>query len=185
MGQICLVLGGIKTGKTSYAEKKASEKELKGGKILYLATAEALDDEMKSRIKRHQSDRPDTWDTIEEPLDIKNVLKIEGDNYNLVLLDCLTLWITNQLVKAGEDYNREELIKTIRDDCSSFIKEASERKCDLIIVSNQVETGLISPYPLGRIFQDIAGLIHQDIATVAKNVILLQAGIPIALKGEV
>jgi len=184
LGEICLVLGGTKTGKNRYAEKRASDKEEKGGKILYLATAEALDTEMKSRIEKHQSERPETWNTIEEPINIFQKIKENGNNYDLILLDCLTLWVTNKLAKAGENYNREEVIKTIVNDCISFVKKAKTLKCDLVIISNQVETGLISPYPLGRIFQDIAGLAHQGIANIAKDVILVQAGIPVALKGE-
>lgn len=185
MGKISLVLGGIKTGKTSFAEKLAAEKELTGGKILYLATAEALDDEMKSRIKRHQSDRPKTWTTIEEPLDIKEIFETYGNKYDLVLMDCLTLWITNKLVQAGEDYNRDEFMDSIIKQSGEFLDVVIKSKCDLVIVSNQVETGLISQYSMGRIFQDLTGLLHQKIARVSTNVIVMQAGIPTALKGEI
>ncbi len=185
MGKICLVLGGIKTGKTSYAENKAKEMETSGGKILYLATAEALDDEMKSRIKRHQSDRPKTWTTIEEPLDIKKILETHGNSYDMVILDCLTLWVTNKLMLAGEDYHRDEFMDSMIKECGDFLDVVLQCKCDLVIISNQVETGLISPYAMGRIFQDLAGLLHQKIAKISNNVVVMQAGIATALKGEI
>lgn len=185
MGSITLVLGGIKCGKTRYAEGKALTKESHGGEILYLATAEALDDEMKQRITRHQKDRPDNWTTVEEPLNINSVFEKYGDKYDLILLDCLTLWLTNKLGQAGDDYNREELMDSITDDCIEFLETSIHCNADLVIVSNQAELGLISSYSLGRLFQDLTGLLHQKIASYADNVIVLQAGIPTAIKGAV
>lgn len=185
MGNISLVLGGIKSGKTNYAESKAKEVEKRGGKILYLATAQALDDEMASRIDHHKTNRPDSWTTVEEPLNIYDVLKKEGNTYDFILFDCLTLWITNRCLEAGEDYNRDELMASIKAQCREYISIVKDLKSDLIIVSNQVELGLISPYPLGRMFQDLAGILHQYIASEAKNVIVLQAGIPTAIKGSI
>ncbi len=185
MGNISLVLGGIKSGKTNYAETKAKEVEKSGGKILYLATAQALDDEMKSRIDRHKSSRPSSWTTVEETLNIKEVLQREGDSYDFILFDCLTLWITNRCIEAGEEYNRDELMASIIDECEEYISIVKDLRCDLLIVSNQVELGLISPYPLGRMFQDLAGLLHQKIGKYSKNVVVLTAGFPTALKGDI
>ena len=184
MGHISLILGGIKTGKTGYAQKKAEFKEKQGGSILYLATAQALDSEMKERIKRHKADRPKNWDTIEEPLEITKTIENERNNYDFILLDCLTLWLTNKLLDAGEEYNREILIESILNEVDSMIDSAINGKCDLAIISNQVETGLISTYPLGRIFQDATGLMHQRIAEKATNVIVMQAGIATGIKGS-
>ena len=184
MGDISLILGGIKTGKTGYAQKKALSKEKQGGTILYLATAQALDSEMKERIERHKADRPKNWDTIEEPLKIAEIIEKEGNNYDFILLDCLTLWLTNRLIDAGEEYNRRDLIESILNEVDTIIDTAIGKKCVLAIISNQVETGLISPYPLGRIFQDITGLMHQKIAKKATNVVVMQAGIATAIKGS-
>ncbi|MGL1891318.1 MAG: bifunctional adenosylcobinamide kinase/adenosylcobinamide-phosphate guanylyltransferase [Spirochaetaceae bacterium] len=185
MGKITLVLGGIKCGKTSYAEKLASDRESRGGEILYLATAEALDDEMKHRIDRHRADRPKNWDTAEEPLDVKSIFEKKGNVYDLILFDCLTLWITNKIGQAGENYIREELMDNIISSCKEFISQIKDIEAEVVIVSNQVEVGLISPYPLGRVFQDIAGLLHQEIARSANKVVVMQAGIPTILKEDV
>lgn len=179
MGDVTLVLGGIKSGKSSYAESKAY------GEVVYLATGEALDDEMKQRIKHHRESRPSAWETVEEPLDIKRVMYEWGNKCDFILLDCLTLWLTNLLGRAGENYNREELMEEILNKCDNFLDSAETCKSDLVIVSNQAELGLVSMYKLGRLFQDTVGLLHQRIAKRAKNVIVLQAGIPTALKGEI
>lgn len=177
MGKITLVLGGTKSGKTCYAESLAY------GDVLYLATARALDDEMKLRIRHHQSTRPKHWDTIEEPTDILHVIERFGDNYDFILMDCLTLWMTNMLGDLPEEYNREELLSDNINRALEFVQEIKKRKADLVIVSNQVEVGLVSPYPLGRVFQDLAGLIHQNIAKEADSVVVMQAGLPLILKG--
>lgn len=185
MGVITLVLGGIKCGKTHYAEMQALKKQSTGGDIVYFATAEAHDEEMKQRITRHQLDRPKNWKTVEEPLELKKAFMELDKDYDLILLDCLTLWITNKLGKAGEEYNREEIIETIISDFLSFLDIIKSSKSDLVIVSNQAELGLISQYKLGRLFQDITGLLHQKIAVYAENVIVLQAGLPLAIKGKI
>lgn len=183
MAKITLILGGIKSGKTSYAQNYAKIKEGHDTSITYLATAEALDDEMIDRIKRHQSDRPTNWITVEEPINITNSLK--EINSGVVILDCLTLWITNKICAAGEDYVRDDLMGEILNDVDLLLETLTNQDIELVIVSNQVETGLISTYAMGRLFQDLTGLIHQKIAKNAKNVILMVAGIPQTLKGEI
>lgn len=183
MGQITLVLGGTKSGKTSFAEGLAKSKEISGCKIIYLATAQAFDSEMKDRINRHRSDRPKSWLTIEEPLDIIKVFNDSSKNCDLILLDCLTLWLTNMIMKAGDNYIREELMDSILNEVDLFLDQISNTQTDIVMVSNQVEVGLISEYKLGRLFQDIAGLMHQKIGKRANNVIVMQAGFPTVLKG--
>ncbi len=185
MGFLTLVLGGTKSGKTKYAEGLAKVRESSGGKILYLATAEALDDEMRVRISKHQMSRPESWDTIEEPIDLLSVFEKHGNKYDLILLDCLTLWATNKIVKAGDDYHREDLIKSVVKDCNFFIDKALSMKSELVIVSNQVELGLASSYTMGRLFQDLSGLLHQEIAASANRVVVTVAGLPVAIKGEI
>lgn len=177
MGKLTLVLGGTKSGKTGYAESLAY------GDVLYLATAEVLDDEMELRIKHHKNSRPKEWDTVEEPRDILNVIKTHGDDYDFILMDCLTLWMTNMLGELPEEYDREELLSKHINRAMEFVEEVKNRRADMVIVSNQVEVGLVSPYPLGRIFQDLAGMMHQRIAQKADAVVVMQAGLPLNLKG--
>lgn len=177
MGKLTLVLGGTKSGKTGYAESLAY------GDVLYLATAEVLDDEMKLRVNHHKRSRPKDWDTVEETRDILNVLQQNGDKYDFILMDCLTLWMTNMLGELPVEYNREELLSNNIKSALEFVEEIKNRKADLVIVSNQVEVGLVSPYPLGRVFQDLAGLMHQKIAQYADSVVVMQAGLPLRLKG--
>jgi len=179
-----LILGGTKSGKTSFAEKTADEIARSTGRnVVYLATAQAWDDEMKLRIRRHQDSRPAEWITLEEPLDMEAALQRkvcrEG---NVILMDCLTLWVTNILMTLGEDFRQEEAEDTVLSRLEVFLEKIDGCPGEFLIVSNQVENGLVSPNFLGRIFQEIAGRCHQIIAARADQVYLVTAGLPQPLK---
>ncbi|MDC7240848.1 MAG: bifunctional adenosylcobinamide kinase/adenosylcobinamide-phosphate guanylyltransferase [Spirochaetales bacterium] len=179
-----LVLGGAKSGKTSFAERTAENLAGEnGGRVVYLASAQAWDDEMKLRIRRHQESRPDQWETIEEPLNVPEALRKadlrEGD---AVLFDCLTLWLTNILMSLGEDFPRSRAEESIASAVDSFIKVCRELPCEVITVSNLVEQGLVSPNFLGRIFQDLTGESHQKLAAASSEVYQVIAGLPRRLK---
>ncbi len=213
-----LVLGGTKTGKSSFASDKAMSRGHLG-KTVYLATAEARDEEIRQRIKIHQAERPAHWLTAEEPTDPAGYfLRLAegksgsnspgGDSPATVLLDCITMWLTNLLMPFGEEPNRVEALETGRREISRLIDaiaiweqgssggsanpsleedesasaDTLPRPREAIIVSNQVEVGLISPWPLGRIFQDLAGLSHQTLASAADEVYLMNAGLPLKIK---
>ncbi len=184
MGKTVLILGGARSGKSSFAEKVAAK--IGNNDVTYLATAEALDDEMKERIAHHQSRRPDTWDTVEEPIKISKTLeKIE--NNQTVLIDCITLLVTNMLlefdnrdqnVSLEDDYKKEE---HILDEIKGIMKTAKQKQLNLILVSNIVGLGLVPEYKLGRLFRDISGRVNQYLAEKSDKIILTVAGIPIEL----
>ena len=189
-----LIIGGVKSGKSSWASHLAAERESLGS-VCYLATARAGDDEMKDRIRRHQADRPSSWITVEEPdnpagyfLRLTSAAPAELQP-STVLFDCITLWLTNILAPFGDKPDREEALALGEKEGRRLLmavldweKTAPGGTRETLIVSNHVEAGLISPWPLGRIFQDIAGLTHQMFAAEASQVYLLTAGIPQKLK---
>lgn len=169
-GKIIFVIGGAKSGKSSFALAKA---ESFPGKKAYIATAEPLDDEMKERIEKHRSRRGRDWETFEEPVNIGGVLKDLGSDYNAVIIDCLTLWLSNLLL-GSEDVEGE---------INAFV--SSLKDCDLkavFIVSNEVGMGIVPDNALSRTFRDFAGSLNQKMAGIADEVYLVIAGIPIRIK---
>ncbi|MSO91983.1 MAG: bifunctional adenosylcobinamide kinase/adenosylcobinamide-phosphate guanylyltransferase [Rhodospirillales bacterium] len=163
--RVTLVLGGARSGKSAYAERLAA-----GG--LYLATAEAKDREMAERIERHKARRGPRWKTVEEPLDIAAVLAEHAAPERPVLVDCLTLWLSN-LMAAGRDWNAavDELVSTLRNS-----------RGPVVLVSNEVGQGVVPANALARAFVDAAGITHQKIAAAADRVVFMTAGIPAVLK---
>lgn len=183
-----LILGGMKSGKSSFASRLAAGR---GASVAYLATARAGDAEMEQRIRRHQAERPDSWLTVEEPDNPASYFRaLTGSNAPepvTILLDCLTLWLTNLLAPLGDEPDRDEALRLGENAAEDLLKAvtdweraANERRITLI-VSNQVENGLVSPWPLGRIFQDLAGLTHQKFAAAASEVYVMNAGRPLRL----
>lgn len=170
-----LILGGARSGKSRYAEQVATESGLP---VIYVATAEARDKEMQARINLHQDRRPEQWETIEEPIKLAEIVqKYSGTNVCL-LVDCLTLWLTNIL------FDREGNIQQ-----SIFEKEAqalyqvlSHFSGQLIFVTNEVGLGIVPMDKMTRRFVDEAGLLHQRIATLSDKVVLVTAGLPQKLK---
>ena len=151
--------------------------------VVYLATAQAWDEEMKTRIRKHQESRPDHWITLEEPRDIQSVFDNDTLQQNtVVLLDCLTMWITNILMDLGEDFTKDEAEEVVFSELEGFLKRASSYEGEIIIVSNLVEVGLLSHHFLGRTFQDLAGKSHQMAAAAAQEVYQITAGLPLKLK---
>ncbi len=169
--KIVFVTGGARSGKSSFAMSEALK--LKGRKA-YIASAEALDGEMKERIKKHKKDRGDGWDTYEEPIRISDVLKkIEGQ-YSVILLDCLTLWLSNLMM------NNKGIEKEIELLCSALNAES----CTLYVVSNEVGMGIVPENEMARRFRDMAGALNQKIAGIADEVYMVVAGIPVKIKGR-
>ncbi len=169
---ITFITGGARSGKSGFAERLAHELE---GKRAYIATAQALDPEMAARIEKHRKDRSKAWDTYEEPLAIAELLRKLGARYDVALLDCLTLWLSNLIANTADGEvigaRSEELV----DAMSGF-------KGTLFIVSNEVGLGIVPDNPLARQFRDCAGLLNQKVAQVADNVYFTASGIPIKIK---
>lgn len=169
---IVLVLGGARSGKSRFALELA---ERAFRRPLYLATAEALDPEMRRRIRRHKQERARHWQCVEEPLAIAEVLR-RPPPCDGILVDCLTLWTTNALLREkpkGFERRKAELLNALR-----------RPPCPVILVSNEVGLGLVPPTPLGRQFRDLAGWLNQDLATTADVVVFVVSGLPLALKGR-
>ena len=179
MGQITLLLGGARSGKSSYAQRLAEES---GKTVTYLATAQALDDEMSSRIQKHQSERPAHWQTLEVPLDIaSHVSEIKSD---LVILDCMTLLATNLLMKFEKDELVDEapFTEAVYKEVADLLAAIRSGEPDWLIISNEIGLGLVPPYQMGRIYRDLLGWANQRLAREADKVIFLVAGIPMAVK---
>jgi adenosylcobinamide kinase/adenosylcobinamide-phosphate guanylyltransferase len=168
--RIALVLGGARSGKSHYGESLA--KSVIATNLLYVATAEARDDEMRERIAHHRAARADGWRTIEEPLDLARVVR-QATRDDVVLVDCLTLWLSNILL-AGRSAAKEA------DTLCAALTEAPAR---IVLVANEVGLGIVPDNPLARRFRDEAGLLNQRMATVADHVAFMAAGLPLVLKG--
>lgn len=174
MGKLTLILGGAKSGKTTMALELCGRYP---ASRLYLATAEAGDNEMKERIKRHQAERGPEWFTVEESLDPAGIISgLEKDYASVVLLDCLTLWLSNLL--AGSGMNVDEAVDRVKK-LSDAIASAP---CPVVIVSNDVGMGIVPGNRLARDFRDASGLAHQILAKCAKEVFMVTAGLAQKLK---
>ncbi len=178
MSEFIFVTGGRRSGKSSYALELA---ESMGEKRLYVATAEPLDDEMKERIARHREERGDGWDTTEEPIDIVNILD-HSKKYNVILIDCLTLWLCNIMHngEAGGEPSDETIMKHIH----SLADSCTSSNTDVIAVTNELGLGVIPSDPLSRRFTDLAGIMNQRMAAAADRVVITVSGIPLTIKAE-
>jgi adenosylcobinamide kinase / adenosylcobinamide-phosphate guanylyltransferase len=174
--RVILILGGVRSGKSRYAQQLAQLAD----RVTFVATAERRDDEeMLKKIERHRSERPSHWKTIEEPLNLAHIVKSAGTDCDVLLIDCLTLFASNLLEAHGEDV---ALAQPPIDDLCAELQAAS---CTVILVSNEVGSGVVPAYALGRRFRDLVGEINQRIAAVADSVLFMIAGLPLALKGSV
>lgn len=168
--KITLVLGGQRSGKSRYAEQLI---EAVGGGI-YVATAQAFDNEMKNRIHIHQTRRGELWETHEEPLEIANYICNDVDPTRPILIDCLTLWLTNQMLAKNDTEGAVEALTV------AFAKSPRP----IVLVSNEVGQGIIPDNALARQFVDCAGRMNQVVASSSNRVVFLTAGIPQILKDE-
>ena len=168
-GTTLFVIGGARSGKSRYAQARA---EAAGGDPVFIATAEAFDDEMRERIARHRADRDTRWTTVEAPRDLPAAIDALSGRDAVVLVDCLTLWVSNLLLADAD------------------ISRAGQQLCDaiarfdgvLILVANEVGLGIVPDNALARRFRDAAGLLNQSVAAAAQEVVLLTAGLPLTLK---
>lgn len=167
-----LVLGGARSGKTSFAERLAMRV---GERPLYLATAEALDPEMRERVATHQRQRQGRFATLEEPIEVTNAIIQASKSHDVVLVDCLTLWITNLLGAGGDVAGQiEELVAAL----------PGIRSTRVILVSNEVGLGIVPDNALARSFRDLAGAAHQRLGEICADAYFVAAGLPLTLKGS-
>jgi adenosylcobinamide kinase / adenosylcobinamide-phosphate guanylyltransferase len=165
---IYLVAGGARSGKSRKGEELALELAAPG-KPVFIATAEAIDDEMTNRIKKHQTDRGDAFSLVEEPKNLSKALK-EIDSNATVLVDCLTLWLSNNMMDEGTDSNQ------------SVIAAAQARTGATIFISNEVGEGIVPMHPVSREFRDLSGIMNQQFAAAADKVYFMKFGIAQELK---
>ena len=167
-----LILGGARSGKTAFSEQLA----IRGGaRPAYLATAEALDGEMRDRVASHRAGRAARFTTIEEPLALSDALIKASRDHDVILVDCLTLWITNLLV-ANED-----VAKAVSELGATLVQLKTAK---VILVSNEVGQGIVPDNAMARTFRDLAGAAHQRLAEICDDVYFIVAGLPMTLKGE-
>jgi adenosylcobinamide kinase / adenosylcobinamide-phosphate guanylyltransferase len=177
---ITLILGGARSGKSSYAEKLAAEL---GRAVLYIATAQAGDDEMAARIQVHQQGRPAHWRTLEAPLNVGAALAQIDFCPQVLLLDCLTLLVSNLVLKL-ETRPLPEIEQAALAEVDALVAAQRRLNVPLLVVSNEVGLGLVPPYPLGRVYRDVLGRANQHLAARAKRVLLMVAGLPLTVKDE-
>lgn len=176
-----LILGGARSGKSREAERRAATSALA---VTVIATAEALDEEMAARIRRHQDDRPAGWRTVEAPVALADALRAEAAPERCVIVDCLTLWLTNLLadahtLPAGATAEDLPLFRRERDALLAALPTLPGR---IIFVANEVGLGLVPETPLGRLFRDEAGRLNQAVAALCPRVVFVAAGLPLVLK---
>jgi adenosylcobinamide kinase/adenosylcobinamide-phosphate guanylyltransferase len=172
------ILGGARSGKSRFAQEIAARLKKR---VLFVATCEPLDEEMSSRIKAHQMSRPHNWKTLETPADVAKAMKEKIGDAEVVIIDCMTLLVSNLM--GTEEPDSETLEKKVTDELENLIAFVSTSKAHFIIVSNEVGLGLVPPYPAGRVYRDALGMANQMLASNADEVYFMVAGIPIPLKG--
>jgi len=171
---LTLIIGGARSGKSAFAEKLAARHD----SVLFVATAEALDDEMQRRIENHQRNRPDTWHTLEEPREVVTALE-STPPHDVLLLDCLTLWVSNLLLDMEEGTDAEQ---HIRAEAEKLLGVYEGSDAEWIVVTNEVGLGVVPPTVLGRAFQDALGRVNQLFAARADRVYQMTAGLAVDLK---
>lgn len=180
---LTLILGGARSGKSHYAEQLASTL---GDKVLYVATAEALDDEMRARVVSHQARRPAAWSTLEAPFGLGPALRAspEAAHADAILLDCLTLLVSNVLLSQGRETQAlgvDEAWASVESELDALLEAHHRLDAHLIIVSNEVGLGIVPAYDLGRTYRDCLGWANQKLARRAEQVVLMVAGLPVDL----
>ena len=168
-GRITFILGGSRSGKSSFALDCASK--LRGSKA-FIATAQAFDEEMKERIERHKKERSADWKTFEEPTALPQILSRISEDHDVIIVDCLTLWLSNLIMNDT----------AVDADIESLLSAAATCPSCIFIVSNEVGMGIVPENALARRFRDLAGTLNRRVAEIANVVYLVAAGIPLKMK---
>jgi adenosylcobinamide kinase/adenosylcobinamide-phosphate guanylyltransferase len=199
MGKLTLILGGARSGKSSFAEQRA--KDVGGDSVLYVATSEAKDEEMQQRVERHRAGRPSAWETVEAPRNVAQALRQAQDTAlrqeqsgaKVILLDCMTFLVANHLMDAAapedDPFNEPrsdpfdaQIEADVVAEVEAIIDYMRETDAEMLVVSNEVGLGVVPPYELGRAYRDILGRANQILARHADEVLLLVVGIPMQVK---
>ncbi|MBW2029173.1 MAG: bifunctional adenosylcobinamide kinase/adenosylcobinamide-phosphate guanylyltransferase [Deltaproteobacteria bacterium] len=170
--ELILVLGGARSGKSSWALKYVEEIYQS---YVFLATARVRDEEMAERVKLHKNSRGPKWNLLEEPLEVPGTIRAKCGSYDCVLVDCLTIWLSNVMLEKGD-----EKVMTYG---KALLEALASRPQAIILVSNEVGMGIVPEHALGRRFRDYAGFMNQEVAKLADKVVFMVAGLPMFLKG--
>jgi len=173
MKNTILVTGGCRSGKSRHALQLADE--MQGNNRIFVATLNPQDEEMEDRVRRHQSERNTAWQTIEEPLALPEILSEKGPQSDIMLVDCLTLWVSNLLMKNENPSWLESRFRELADTLGNMT-------CPVLLVTNEVGTGIVPENRLARLFRDQAGFCNQVVAAACDRVIWMVAGIPVKVK---
>ncbi len=174
MKRTCLVIGGCRSGKSAHA--LALAENFPGDRRLFLATCRPADDEMRQRVARHRRERGRQWRTLEEPLALPEALRAESGRHDVILVDCLTLWISNLLQENGEE-------NAVRRRVEDLVRVLDGSSCPVLLVTNEVGAGIVPENALARLFRDCVGFANQRVAAAADRVVWMVAGIPVTVKG--
>lgn len=175
MGRLVFVTGGARSGKSGYAQKRA---EALPGRLLYVATASIGDEEMAARVRRHQLERDDRWQTLEAPVDLAAQLPGAAAGCGAVLVDCLTLWLNGRMAVDGIDADQ------IAADGDTLLASLQALPATIFVVSNELGSGIVPENRLARRFRDLHGLLNQRFAAAADEAWLVVAGLPLCLKSN-
>jgi len=171
---IVFVLGGCRSGKSTYALQTAET--VPGERKIFIATCVPQDDEMENRVAKHQAARSGNWRTVEEPLKLPQAIIQNSPGADVILVDCLTLWVNNLLMQTRDEKQMEEAVFQLIDTLQNVA-------CPVVLVSNEVGAGIVPENRLARQYRDIIGLANQAVAKSAGKVIWMVAGIPVTVKG--
>ncbi len=183
---LIFITGGARSGKSRYAIELAQKAQMRGGKVAFIATAQAGDDEMAKRIRHHQEERPSEWTTIEEPTNVADALRrAVNRGHTLILIDCLTLLISNLTFRPPHESTipearEKEILEVVR----QIAETANVIDAKVIVISNELGMGIVPDNPLSRRFRDVAGKANQIMATAAGDVYFCVSGIPVPIKGK-
>jgi len=174
VNELIFIIGGCRSGKSTYALQTAER--IPAEKKIFIATCLPQDDEMKQRVAKHQTTRSQNWVTVEEPLQLPEAILENSTKADVILVDCLTLWVSNLLMETDDEKQLEQTI-------SQFINTLEKKTRPIVLVSNEVGTGIVPENRLARQYRDVIGLVNQSVARTATKVIWMVAGIPVTVKG--
>jgi adenosylcobinamide kinase / adenosylcobinamide-phosphate guanylyltransferase len=172
---LTLILGGARSGKSRFAEQIAGKMK----RVTFIATARPSDAEMRRKIARHRSERPASWETIEAPVALAEAIASQNSKTDIIIIDCLTLYVDNVTSTHGGD------VPKVERDFDRVCREIQRSRSSVIVVSNEVGCGLVPAFRSGRRYRDLLGRLNQRVADIADQVILMVAGIPLAVKEPV
>ena len=177
--RLILILGGARSGKSGFALSLA---ERAGRRMLFVATAEALDEEMRQRVERHRRDRPDHWRTLEAPTGVGEALRGRAGDSDAIVLDCLGFLVSNLM--GDDDADASQLKSRVDSEIGALLDFHGGSAATLIVVSNEVGCGIVPAYPSGRAFRDALGRANQQLARAAGRVYWMMAGLPVEVKAS-